>query len=88
MGLTDNANPLGVVPSLFARSMGRAAGSMLANYVSSYLKSRRKRAIFETNQDSSDSPFKISKETLADEEKVTELPDEHKHAFHGGERFV
>lgn len=29
LGLTDNENPLGVVPPLFARSMGRAAGSYL-----------------------------------------------------------
>lgn len=29
LGLTDNENPLGVLPPIFARSMGRAAGSYL-----------------------------------------------------------
>lgn len=29
LGLTDNENPLGVLPPVFARSMGRAAGSYL-----------------------------------------------------------
>lgn len=29
LGLTDNENPLGVLPPLFARSMGRAAGTYL-----------------------------------------------------------
>lgn len=29
LGLTDNENPLGVLPPIFARKMGRAAGSAL-----------------------------------------------------------
>lgn len=32
LGLTDNENPLGVLPPIFARKMGRAAGSALGNY--------------------------------------------------------
>lgn len=31
LGLTDNENPLGVIPPIFARSMGRAAGSYLGS---------------------------------------------------------
>jgi hypothetical protein len=33
LGLTDNANPLGVLPPVLARSMGKAAGSMLGENV-------------------------------------------------------
>lgn len=33
LGLTDNENPLGVLPPIFARKMGRAAGSALGNYI-------------------------------------------------------
>lgn len=43
LGLTDNENPLGVLPPVFGRSMGRAAGSMLSQYVGKYLHLRRKR---------------------------------------------
>lgn len=32
LGLTDNENPLGVLPPIFARKMGRAAGSVLGIY--------------------------------------------------------
>jgi hypothetical protein len=33
LGLTDNQNPLGVLPPVLARSMGRAAGSMLGIFM-------------------------------------------------------
>lgn len=33
LGLTDNENPLGVLPPIFARKMGRAAGSVLGIWV-------------------------------------------------------
>lgn len=33
LGLTDNENPLGVLPPIFARKMGRAAGSALGKSV-------------------------------------------------------
>lgn len=91
LGLTDNQNPLGVFPNVFARSMGRAAGSVLANYISTYLKSRRKRAIPEEENVNSDLPFKITRNRIdeeADETEQSTLPEEHKHAFHGGERWV
>lgn len=32
LGLTDNENPLGVLPPIFARKMGRAAGSVLGKF--------------------------------------------------------
>lgn len=32
LGLTDNENPLGVLPPFFGRSMGRAAGTFLGNW--------------------------------------------------------
>lgn len=32
LGLTDNENPLGVLPPIFARKMGRAAGSVLGMF--------------------------------------------------------
>ncbi|XP_018563317.1 uncharacterized protein LOC108905034 [Anoplophora glabripennis] len=41
LGLTDNENPYGVLPPLLARSMGRAAGGILADYIGSMLNRRR-----------------------------------------------
>ncbi|KAF4519987.1 hypothetical protein B566_EDAN005487 [Ephemera danica] len=42
LGLTDNANPYGVLPPILARSMGRMAGSAVSAYVSSLLDARRR----------------------------------------------
>ncbi|KAI8420145.1 hypothetical protein MSG28_008716 [Choristoneura fumiferana] len=41
LGLTDNENPYGTLPPLFARSMGSAAASVMAQYVGQYLERRR-----------------------------------------------
>ncbi|CAH0695863.1 unnamed protein product [Spodoptera exigua] len=41
LGLTDNENPYGAFPPILARSMGRAAVSMMADYVGQYLDRRR-----------------------------------------------
>ena len=41
LGLTDNENPYGDLPPIFARSMGNAAASMMADYVGQYLDNRR-----------------------------------------------
>ncbi|KAF5283823.1 hypothetical protein FQA39_LY04643 [Lamprigera yunnana] len=41
LGLTDNENPYGIIPPLLERSIGRAAGSMLANYIGSLIAHRR-----------------------------------------------
>ncbi|XP_052897619.1 uncharacterized protein LOC128304469 [Anopheles moucheti] len=88
LGLTDNQNPLGVLPPLFARSMGQAAGSVLADYVSDYMRlQRRKRSV----PSSSNDHFKITTNRLDDEDgdqSMPQLPAEHKHAFHGGERAL
>ncbi|XP_058831007.1 uncharacterized protein LOC131689733 [Topomyia yanbarensis] len=89
LGLTDNQNPLGVLPPLFARSMGRAAGSVLADYVSDYMHNRRRKRSA-SNFQSSDM-FKITTNFIdgdGSEPKTPELPEEHKHAFHGGERAL
>lgn len=43
MGLTDNENPFGVLPPGLARSMGRAAGGLLADYVARMFAHRRLR---------------------------------------------
>lgn len=84
MGLTDNQNPLGVLPPVFARSMGEAAGTLLADYVGQFLKSRRKREINTMKNEN----FEINSNFIEEDEeyKVPELPEEHKYAFHGGER--
>uniref|UniRef100_A0A182NK90 Uncharacterized protein n=1 Tax=Anopheles dirus TaxID=7168 RepID=A0A182NK90_9DIPT len=88
LGLTDNQNPLGVLPPLFARSMGQAAGSVLADYVSDYMRlQRRKRSIPSASNDH----FKITTNRLDENEEekaMPQLPAEHKHAFHGGERAL
>lgn len=41
LGLTDNQNPYGVLPPLLARSMGRATGQLVADYVGQWLQRRR-----------------------------------------------
>ncbi|XP_026320859.1 uncharacterized protein LOC113230960 isoform X2 [Hyposmocoma kahamanoa] len=41
LGLTDNENPYGELPPIFSRSMGRAAASIMADYVGQYLDRRR-----------------------------------------------
>ncbi|XP_065077759.1 uncharacterized protein LOC135700990 [Ochlerotatus camptorhynchus] len=89
LGLTDNQNPLGVLPPLLARSMGRAAGSILADYVSDYMRTRRRKR--NAPSFSGNDNFKITTNFIDGEEgepKTPELPDEHKHAFHGGERAL
>ncbi|XP_055625287.1 uncharacterized protein LOC129767976 [Toxorhynchites rutilus septentrionalis] len=88
LGLTDNQNPLGVLPPLFARSMGRAAGSVLADYVSDFMHTRRRKRSA-TNFRGSDN-FKITTNIIDDEDddRKPELPEEHKHSFHGGERAL
>ena len=57
--------------------MSRSAGSVLADYVFKYLKHRSKR----------DLGNDFIKVNHADNE-VPKLPEEHKHAFHGGERAL
>ncbi|XP_072942716.1 uncharacterized protein [Epargyreus clarus] len=41
LGLTDNENPYGDLPPIFARSMGNAAASVMAEYIGQYLDHRR-----------------------------------------------
>lgn len=41
LGLTDNENPYGDFPSILSRSMGRAAVTVMADYVGQYLNRRR-----------------------------------------------
>lgn len=57
--------------------MSRSAGSVLADYVFKYLKHRTKR----------DLRNEFITVNHADNE-IPKLPEEHKHAFHGGERAI
>lgn len=41
LGLTDNENPYGDLPPFLGRSMGRAAVSLMADYIGQYLDRRR-----------------------------------------------
>uniref|UniRef100_A0A336LW18 CSON005846 protein n=1 Tax=Culicoides sonorensis TaxID=179676 RepID=A0A336LW18_CULSO len=90
LGLTDNQNPLGVLPPLFARQMGRAAGSLLGDYISQFLKSRAnrraKRDLF--NQNPTSDYFHVEYNEIDDDEPLPKLPESHQHAFHGGERAL
>lgn len=81
LGLTDNENPLGILPPVFGRSMGRAAGSMLSHYVSQYLHVRRKR-------DAPTPPTTSKADQHVPIEEPAELPASHRHVFHGGERAI
>lgn len=90
LGLTDNENPLGVLPPVFGRSMGRsmgrAAGSLLSNYVGQYLNIRKKRETIATG--SEDRHRHQSDDDDATEEQPDALPEQHQHEFHGGERAI
>lgn len=77
LGLTDNQNPLGTLGPIFARSMSRSAGSVLADYVYKYLKHRTKR-------DLGNDYIKVNRI----DNETPKLPEQHKHAFHGGERAL
>ncbi|KAL5292146.1 hypothetical protein ACFFRR_011141 [Megaselia abdita] len=92
LGLTDNQNPLGDFPSLFARSMGHQAGDMLASYVAKYMHYRRKRDLMDQTEPktSNFANFRIRREAAAIDEdlKHPEMPEGYKHAFHGGERAM
>lgn len=76
LGLTDNQNPLGTLGPLFARSMSRSAGAALSDYVFKYLKHRAKRNI-------GNEFMKVNRD-----DDFPKLPENHKHAFHGGERAI
>ncbi|KAI8040282.1 uncharacterized protein LOC128258454 [Drosophila gunungcola] len=86
LGLTDNQNPLGDLPPLFARSFGHEAGHMVGEYVARYLHvQRRKRDLSEQRSRSGeDHPFKVHEEGP----KFPELPAGLQHIFHGGERVL
>ncbi|KAB0803471.1 hypothetical protein PPYR_00441 [Photinus pyralis] len=52
LGLTDNENPYGILPDILARSMGRAAGGIVADYIGAFITRRRnKRFANEKNPD-------------------------------------
>ncbi|KAH8305245.1 hypothetical protein KR018_006264 [Drosophila ironensis] len=86
LGLTDNQNPLGDLPPLFARSFGHEAGHMMGEYVARYLHvQRRKRDLSEQRSRSGeDQPFRVQEEGP----KFPELPSGLQHIFHGGERVL
>lgn len=84
LGLTDNENPLGVLPPLLARSMGSTFGSYLAHYIGEYMKIRRKRSTPE--EDLKPRPFVVKQERV--EDQLPQLKEDFKHAFHGGERAI
>ncbi|KAH8314633.1 hypothetical protein KR074_004885 [Drosophila pseudoananassae] len=86
LGLTDNQNPLGDLPPLFARSFGHEAGHMVGEYVARYLHvQRRKRDLSEQrSRADEDQPFKVQEEGP----KFPELPAGLQHIFHGGERVL
>ncbi|XP_073840212.1 uncharacterized protein [Musca autumnalis] len=94
LGLTDNQNPLGDLPPIFARSFGHSAGEMLGDYVTKLLHFKRKRDLSEQNKApasaSSGGHFKIDKQQMKDDEhpQFPQLPERFKHIFHGGERVI
>lgn len=90
LGLTDNQNPLGVLPPLFARQMGRAAGSLLGDYINQFLKSRAKRRAKRELYNKENEYFHVEYNEIEEDEdeKPPKLPESHQHAFHGGERAL
>lgn len=87
LGLTDNQNPLGVLPPVFARHMGRAAGSLLNEYIKGYLRRQTKQRV--KRAESQNEFFHMSAETTASHDDIDmKLPQNHQHVFHGGERAL
>lgn len=89
LGLTDNQNPLGDLPPIFARSFGHSAGEMLGDYVTKLLHLKRKRDLSEQNKvPTSSGHFKVEQQQINAEEQpeFPQLPERFKHIFHGGER--
>ncbi|XP_061393491.1 uncharacterized protein LOC133329007 [Musca vetustissima] len=91
LGLTDNQNPLGDLPPIFARSFGHSAGEMLGDYVTKLLHFKRKRDLSEQNKAPiSSGHFKIEQQQTNNEDhpEFPQLPERFKHIFHGGERVI
>ncbi|XP_055382666.1 uncharacterized protein LOC129612884 [Condylostylus longicornis] len=85
LGLTDNQNPLGDLPPILARSFGKAAGSMLSSYVADFVNFRRsKRDLSNYEANGMKSEFDSKNQNR----KEPSLPNNYKHAFHGGERVL
>ncbi|XP_030372257.1 uncharacterized protein LOC115622454 [Scaptodrosophila lebanonensis] len=85
LGLTDNQNPLGDLPPIFARSFGHGAGHMLGEYVARYLHvQRRKRDLSAQRSSSFEKPAFV----VHEDPQYPELPAGFKHIFHGGERVL
>lgn len=90
MGLTDNQNPLGDLPPIFARSFGHSAGEMLGNYMTKYLHFKRKRDLsnqMKLNSQQTNAHFNIKEHANEDLPQFPQLPERFKHIFHGGERY-
>lgn len=73
LGLTDNENPYGALPPIFSRSIGRAAGGMVADLVGKYLEMRRGKRDTDEDEEEQETPPHV-------QEKVN-------HMLHGGERL-
>ncbi|XP_055912816.1 uncharacterized protein LOC129946593 [Eupeodes corollae] len=84
LGLTDNQNPLGDLPPIFARSFGHSAGEVLGGYMARYLNYKKKRDLSsQETQFSNNEP-----EDEEESEEMPKLPERFKHIFHGGERVM
>ncbi|XP_046387337.1 uncharacterized protein LOC124156895 [Ischnura elegans] len=79
LGLTDNANPYGALPPLFARSLGRMSGSLMAEYVGSLIGKIRGKRDAEGEDDRGQQPG--FEGAFHDPKAPTNL-------FHGGERAI
>lgn len=87
LGLTDNQNPLGDLPPIFARSFGHSAGEVLGGYMARYLNYKKKRDLSAQDQSSSNQFSNIHHDT-EEVEEVPKIPERFKHVFHGGERVL
>uniref|UniRef100_A0A1A9W558 Uncharacterized protein n=1 Tax=Glossina brevipalpis TaxID=37001 RepID=A0A1A9W558_9MUSC len=92
LGLTDNQNPLGDLPPIFARSFGHTAGVMLSDYMTKYLHFKRKRDLSEQNSIENSKRYFYNNDQINDKGEETlkfpQLPERFKHIFHGGERIM
>ncbi|CAD7003384.1 unnamed protein product [Ceratitis capitata] len=91
LGLTDESNPLGDLPPIFTREFGRSTGHVLGDYVARYIHYKSKRDLSSQMKplDKESRYYQIREEVQhAENLELPRLPENFKHAFHGGERVL
>lgn len=87
LGLTDNQNPVGVLPPIFATHFEKAASNVLNEYIKNFI---QRRSSLRKKREGKENVFVQITPTAPshDEDLDIKLPENHKYIFHGGERAI